>query len=599
MRTTIRSFVAIVLLVASTASAQKITEKSISVIERAMSDEIQRAKGSLKLQGLADPFFISYTITDQYRLDIQASYGSLINSNEDHKRVHSVRLMVGDYQLNDENFQDNSGGFLFSSGPDNSLPLDDDYNGIRRSLWLATDDLYKQANETFTKKKAALENKQLAQDVKDLPDFVRAPVSTVAEPPIALKLDRKRYEMLARDLSKVFEAYPDIQSSKVSFNFTEAYQFIVNTEGTRVRRPVLLCEFKAQGTTQAAQDGEPLALSIAEVSKVAEDLPKADKLRQKVIDLAANLIALRTARRFDDKEYTGPVLFESDAGYQLMTENFIPKLSAKREDIIGGGGVGDIFGGSKNVSLKEKLQTRVLPKSVSIVDRPLHKEHGGLALLGYFASDDEGTAPVQELKLVESGMLKTLYTTRTPSKELREPNGHARSQAGAIAGTGDIAPAPGVIEVTDTKALPVKELRKQLFERAKDNGYSYALIVRQISTGIISSEDMPMNINDLMVGGKFIIPTLLYRVDLKTGKEELVRGAEITLPTARDWREVMTSKEAAAVNVLLPSSSAGMFNFGARIAASYIGPASYLCPELEVHKKKTGANPTQPVVARP
>jgi TldD protein len=583
-------------LFAQQADAQKISEKSITTIERAMNDELLRAKDQLRLQGLADPFFITYTVSDHYKLDIQASYGSLTNSNESHNRQQNVRLMVGDYQLNDENFNAGGGGlFGGGGGPDNTLPLEDDYAGIRRSLWLSTDDLYKQANETFSKKKAALQNKQLAEDVRDLADFARAPINTSVAAPIDLNIDRRAYEDLARDLSSIFQSYPDIQSSKVGFTFSEGYQFIATTEGTRTRKPVVLCQFRAQGTAQAAQDGEPVSLSIEHASKLAQDLPNRAQLIVAVTTLAKNIVALRVAQRFGDKEYTGPVLFEGVAGPQLIVENFIPRLAAKREDVLGGSP--DIFGGGKNPSLKEKLNTRVLPKTMTVVDDPTHKEHAGKELLGSYVADEEGTAPKPALKLIEQGMLKTLYMTRTPTKELREPNGHSRSLAGGP-GTGSFGPGPGVITITDSKPVTSSEMRKQLFERAKDNGYDYAVVVKQISTGVITSEDAPVNFDDIISGGKYIIPALMYKI-YKDGREELIRGAEINLPTARDWREIMTSKETVTENVLVPSPNAGPFNFNARIASSYIGPRAVMCPELEVHKKKTGANPTQPVVARP
>lgn len=579
-----------------TADAQKISERSIATIERAMNDELARAKQQLRLQGLVDPYYISYTVVDHYKLDIQASYGSLTNSNESHNRQQNVRLMVGDYQLNDENFSDGGGGiFGGGGGPDNTLPLEDDYAGIRRSLWLSTDDLYKAANETFSKKKAALQNKQLAEDVKDLADFSRAPQNNAVEAPIDLKVDRKAYEDLARDLSIVFQSYPDIQSSKVGFTFSEGYQFISTTEGTHIRKPVVLCQFRAQGTAQAAQDGSPVSLSLEFASKLAEDLPNRAALKDAVTKLAKDITALRLAPTFGDKEYTGPVLFEGVAGPQLFVENFIARLAAKREDVLGGSP--DIFGSGKNPSLKEKLNTRVLPKSITVIDDPTIKERGDKALLGQYVADEEGTAPAPALKLVDQGMLKTLYMTRTPTKELKEPNGHARALAGSP-GSGSFGPGPGIVSITDSKGLTAAEMRKQLFEKAKDNGFDYAVVVKQISTGIITSEDAPVNFDDIISGGKYIIPALAYKV-YKDGSEELIRGVEITLPTARDWREIVTSKEIVTENVLVPSPSAGPFNFNARIASSYIGPRAVMCPELEVHKKKIGANPTQPVVARP
>src|ERR1017187_1727341 len=152
---------------ASVAATQwQVSDTTISIVERAMNDELVRAKSDLHLAGLIDPFFIAYTVADQKKLEIVASNGALTRSEDHHERKETVRLLLNNYQFNDENFTDNTGLFSFSSAPDNALPLDDDYTGIRRVLWLSTDDLFKEANESFSKKKAALEHKQLSPELK-------------------------------------------------------------------------------------------------------------------------------------------------------------------------------------------------------------------------------------------------------------------------------------------------------------------------------------------------------------------------------------------------------------------------------------------------
>src|SRR5579872_1806355 len=115
--------------------AQKITDASIATIDRAMADELARSRNELKLKGLIDPFFISYTVNDNQRLDIISSFGALTRSQETHHRQLNLRLLVNNYQLNDENF-DAGGGGIFGGGNqmDLNLPLDDDYNTIRRAF---------------------------------------------------------------------------------------------------------------------------------------------------------------------------------------------------------------------------------------------------------------------------------------------------------------------------------------------------------------------------------------------------------------------------------------------------------------------------------
>src|SRR5947209_12269642 len=94
--------VVFVLSVVSLNATAQVSEKTISTIERAMSDELARAKGELHLKGLIDPFFIAYTVADQTRLDIAASNGSLTRSEENHDRKENVRLLVNNYQFNED-----------------------------------------------------------------------------------------------------------------------------------------------------------------------------------------------------------------------------------------------------------------------------------------------------------------------------------------------------------------------------------------------------------------------------------------------------------------------------------------------------------------
>ncbi|MEJ0031814.1 MAG: hypothetical protein WDO15_16200 [Bacteroidota bacterium] len=58
---------------------------------------------NLKAEGFDKPFFINYTIKDQIHTNIDASLGAITRSTEIKNRsAESVRLLVGDYEFNDE-----------------------------------------------------------------------------------------------------------------------------------------------------------------------------------------------------------------------------------------------------------------------------------------------------------------------------------------------------------------------------------------------------------------------------------------------------------------------------------------------------------------
>ena len=52
---------------------------------------------------------------------------------------------------------------------------------------------------------------------------------------------------------------------------------------------------------------------------------------------------------------------------------------------------------------------------------------------------------------------------------------------------------------------------------------------------------------------------LIYKVDLKTGSEQLMRGLEVTFPTSRDIRELISSKETSITNMGLSGGGQGGF----------------------------------------
>ena len=293
-----------ILLIGSSSMAHaQVSDNTIAVVDRAMTDELARAKTELRLQGLVDPFFVAYTVADQQRLDIAASNGSLTKSNDHHERKETVRLLLNNYQFNDENFSDNTGLFSYSSAPDNTLPLDDDYTGMRRVLWLSTDDLFKEANENFTKKKAALEHKQLAPELKNLPDFSQAPAVQIAEPPVTLHFDRAALENMVKGLSAGFATHPEIQTSSISLTISNSYEWIENTEGTKSRKPATLCEIQMEASSQADSDGEPITLSRTFVASTPDKLPSQTELQSRVNEISSEIIALKKAPLFD-KEYT-------------------------------------------------------------------------------------------------------------------------------------------------------------------------------------------------------------------------------------------------------------------------------------------------------
>ncbi len=145
---------------------------------KAMRDEMARSMG-MQLAGLPRPYFMAYRIREITDVSVCAYLGSLVSSRDSRSRVFRVELRVGDYKLDNTNFV----SFNFKAALDSlsdlpagglvarqQITTDDDYNQIRREIWLATDPEYKKAVEQLAAKEAALQNQS---QIEDVPDFSR------------------------------------------------------------------------------------------------------------------------------------------------------------------------------------------------------------------------------------------------------------------------------------------------------------------------------------------------------------------------------------------------------------------------------------------
>jgi hypothetical protein len=204
---------------------------SDDIIFKAMNDELNRSITKLTIGKYPAPFFISYQFNDGQSLMIQATLGALKSSNETPVRTQGIRLMVGDYSLNNENF--NPAGFFAGSGS-LPLPLVNDYAAIRRAFWIATDQSYKRAINSYEQKLSALKQQNKSDEVKP-DDYSKTKPVTLIMKSTQVKYDKPRWETFARDVSGVFKSYAAISNSSVFLALANATVYLTNNEGTKLK----------------------------------------------------------------------------------------------------------------------------------------------------------------------------------------------------------------------------------------------------------------------------------------------------------------------------------------------------------------------------
>jgi predicted Zn-dependent protease len=489
---------------------------------KAMLEELDRNMNQLQLKGFEKPFFIQYKVEEVEDFATKAEFGASEGSTHSHQRVARITVRVGDYKT------DSSGGR--GDGAIELTALDDDPIAVRSALWAGTDQAYKNALAAYAQKQAALKQVQTPPQQDDFSK--ETPVISLAVP-LTLKLDEgawidrvSRASGLFRTDSSVKATEHDVQYSSAEFHGRVTTTYLVNSEGTIVRKPAEEYQ-EAIGVGTQAADGMRLDRSYASVGISLKDLDSPEAFDKHAVGLIASLTDLRKAPLVEE-EYHGPLLMSSDAGADTLRALVASGLTATRPALGTEARTNGPFASS--------LHARVLPDFLDVVDDPLLKTYAGKGLVGAYTVDDEGVPP-QAVKLVTAGKLENYLIGREPVRDFPQSNGHGR---GGV--TGAPRPSIGVLQISAKDGLTDDALNRKLIDLAKDRGLNSVYFVETL-------------------GGE-LTPRLLYRVGLD-GKRELVRGATID---DLDQRALRSGVEAAGKDLFVA-------NFFGDIPATVLAPA--------------------------
>jgi len=554
---------------------------------QAMRDEMERAKTRLELKipnidQPVRPYYVEYRLLDLEVREVVAEYGSLLSSTQTRNRFMNVEARVGSYKLDSSNFISDDGfrGFI---GPNGQVGIDRDYNSLRQDLWIATDQAFKEAVETYSRKQAYLSS--LARQ-SDIDDFSKVEPVQLIEPLQAPDWTSRNWDHEARETSATLRAFSEIHESRVTYYILYATEYLLTSEGTEIRQNRHFAAIEA-GMSTFAGDGAPLNHFYAKYLSRPADLPSVDAVRKGLNVAGTELMALRAAPPAQD--YTGPVLFEARAAASVLAQVLGPAVNGARppisfspvmEQLLGNlGGKSDWVG---------RLGARVLPSGVSVVDDPGAKDFNGAPLIGGYAVDDQGVR-AEKVVLVEGGTLKNELMSRRPGPDSNQSNGHGRA-----AFLNDAKPTMSNLFFSSAETLSAGELKKKFLDTCRAEKLSYCLVVREMDNPTLSllhQEDF----SELLasygggVGTGDRLPLVVYRVYPETGREEIVRGSRIIGLNSRALRNLAgIGSDSFAFNYMQSQdngfSGTALGAFGSArsgLPASVVAP-SLLFEELEV-----------------
>ena len=483
------------LITLTTLTAVSESERSDTVVLNAMEMELSRSWKKLRLDGYEAPYFISYQIKDNAYYNIKGKYGAIAELVNDRTRRLFVDVRVGNYEF-DNSILGNSGGN--SSSFDSSIiPLDNDVDSIRAVLWQATDAAYKYALTQYFNKKA-----EHVDEVKDeeIPSFSREEAHIYNEPEVELVFNPKDWESKMREVSSVFKEYKDLIDASVSITAQKETVYFVNTEGARYIRDEILYSIDADALTRA-DDGRVIKNYENLYYVTPLDIPSADKLKSAMRDLVKETVDMKSAEALSPVNV--PAILEPEAAGIVFHEAVGHRLEGERQ-----------INDKEGQTFKDRVEEKIIPAFLSIIDDPELKSFNGTRLLGYYPIDDEGV-PGQTVVLVENGILKNFLLSRTPINGFNKSNGHGR----AAYRRAPMARMSNTI-VKSKKEYPKAELKTLLIEEVKRQKKPFGLIIKKMTGGETNTSTYDFQAFSAT-------PLVVYKVDPETGKETLVRDIEI------------------------------------------------------------------------
>jgi len=512
-----------------------------------MRKELNRAHAALASANPA-PYFVSYSVVDHTAFGITGSQGALYNSTQARQRSADVAVRLGS-----PTFDNTHGQARYSGLSTATIPVENDPDAIARVLWHLTDREYQKASQAYLKVKTDSEVRAKEEDASA--DFsAQAAVTRIDAAEADVSLDKKAGEDLVRAVSGEFRKYPNLTQSVVLLQADQLRHYFVSTEGSEVLRPEKIVRLMIQAETQADDGMELLRVESFQASNTKK-LPALPVILAKVATMAADLEKLRAAPVAEP--FSGPAMLSGRAAAVLFHEVLGHRLEGQRQR-----------GDEEGQTFTKKIEQRILPEFLSVVDDPTLAQLSGMELSGWYEADEEGQ-PAQRVELIHDGVLKSFLMSRMPVKGFDKSNGHGRAQPGYMP-----AGRQGNLIVESSRQIAEQQLRQQFVQEIKKQGKSYGLYFEDIEGGFtLTTRQLPQAFQ--------VLPVMVWRVYADERPDELVRGVNIVgTPLAAMSHIIATGDREHVFNGICGAESGN-------IPVSAAAPAM-LFSEIEVQRKDQG-----------
>ncbi|HUA85361.1 MAG TPA: metallopeptidase TldD-related protein [Bryobacteraceae bacterium] len=530
-----------------------------SPLVKILSDELDRNFTILKQKADPAPYFIGYEVIDDESDVLVASQGSLDGQSHSRRRLLDVTVRVGTPQF-DNYHRSGTDRIRFTSAT--PIALDDDAAPIRRTVWLATDRVYRAASNRFVRLKG--DAKLQAEGGDQSADFSSEQPQVFYGITPQYKFDAAEWERRLRKLSAQFEQYPGALNSDVAVEAERVATILVTSEGTRLEFGRLFARLMITARGKAA-DGMDLTTMQSFEADDPSKLPKDAEILAAVEKAGKGLSDLLHAPPSDP--FVGPAILSGRATGVFFHEIFGHRIEGFRQKDE-----------SEGQTFTKSVGKPVLPEFLSVIFDPTRIDFQGTALNGSYQYDDEGVK-ARPVTVVENGILKTFLMSRTPIQGFDHSNGHGRRSPGL-----EVVSRQSNLFVESSKKVSDAELRRMLIDEVKRQGKPYGLYFDQVVSGYTTTARRGLQ-------AFTVVPLVVYRVYPDGRPDELIRGVDIVGTPLASFAKIMATSDRMEVFNGICGAESG------DVPVSAIAPA-ILVSEIEVQRKERSLD-RPPYLSRP
>ena len=522
-------------------------------IAEVAAQEAQRACQHLKRGRQPKAFFVSHLLRDEEIWRIDARFGTVFANRHGRGRTCLTDVRVGSYKsdqvqeggLNDNSQDDESYGYV-------DFPIGAELDGVRHALWKLTDARYREAVESYLRKRA--DEFTYRDQYAHLPSFEKRPPVRDVHWDKLPEVDARYWERFAKRASAVLKGHPRIKMSSVVVEVVNVTRIFVSSEGTlRIQRsPYWVLEAYLWLLSDRG-DGLPWTLQYY-VTDPGE-LPGERQFKAQILERVEMLELLSRAPRL--RSFSGPALLEPRPAGLLIHEALGHRLEGNR-----------LLSHGEGQTFRDSLGAMILPPFLSIHDDPSLGGYEGRSLVGHYRFDDEGVDG-QRAKIVERGRLNSFLTSRAGIKPRHRSNGHARSARHQRA-----VSRMAVTHVESHDGLSDSELKARFLGEIRAQGVPYGIRILHADGGETSTEGY----NFQAFLGEINLATKVY----PDGREEWIRGVNFVGTPLNATRSIIAAGRRHEVDNALCGAESGF------VPVSTISPA-LLISHLELQSKSEAA----------